>query len=702
MWAVRIEKWFAFFTGRGLVFGLLWAGLACLTIALAALLWTRWGQSQPLRKCLVLSLLAHVLFAMYSTTVEIVVGAALPAEEPGVQVLLVGEDSPAQTPSAHTASGASPIWEELGAEKTPLLTEEPPPHVAALPEAHRPPEPQHLPPALFMPLAQPKPESAEGVATGQPVPPSIRAESSGPSLGRPHAPEPVAAPPPMRKETPSPVPPLELSLGRPASQRGIVHADRLPVPGAPPGLVALPLPSAPNPRPPFESGASSPVSPPKTVREVPGPELARSEGAPTGPTGQQQATALSGPRGAFGAPVGSGAVMPLVPSDRLPGSHPLLNPPAPPGPGEVPKLYQARTAPDRQQWAAQHGATEQTEKAVQAALAWLAAHQEPDGRWDAARHGAGRELFVGGRNRQGSGAQAHTATTGLALLAFLGRGYTHRQGQYQKTVAQGLNYLLRTQAPDGNLGGSADFYAFMYCHGIATLALSEAYAMTQDGRLREPLRQAITFTLAAQHPEQGGWRYRPREMGDTSQLGWQLMALKSAELAGLGIPQATKQGAWRFLQSVSSGQYGGLAAYRPLETPSPAMTAEALLCRLFLGQPPTDPPCQEAGQYLLQHLPGQSEDNLYYWYYGTLAMFQLGGHYWKTWNEALQKTLLPRQQPTGPWAGSWDPDTRWDNYGGRVYATALSALCLEVYYRYLPLYIQAAEPTLAPTSSPNQ
>jgi hypothetical protein len=83
-------------------------------------------------------------------------------------------------------------------------------------------------------------------------------------------------------------------------------------------------------------------------------------------------------------------------------------------------------------------------------------------------------------------------------------------------------------------------------------------------------------------------------------------------------------------------------------------------------------------------------------------MFQLGGQYWKTWNEALQKTLLPRQQPTGPWAGSWDPDTRWDNYGGRVYATALSALCLEVYYRYLPLYIHAAQPTLAPTSSSNQ
>jgi len=702
MWAVQMGKWLEHFTGRGLVFGLLWLGLACLTIALAALLWTRWGQSQPLRKCLVLSLLAHLLFAMYSTTVEIFVGAALPVQEPGVQVLLVGEDTPAQTPSAQTASGASPIWEALGAEKTPLLTEGPPQQTAVLPEAQRPPDPQNLPSELLMPLAQPKPEPAADVAISQSLPANIHSESAVPYPRRPQTPEPVAVPPPMRKEPSASVLPLELPLGQPIAQTGIVHPDRMPVPGAPPGLVEIPLPSAPNPQPPLGASVANPVSPPKAIGELQRLVTARSDAVGSVPPGPWQPPALSGSGGTFGSPVVSGSVVPLVPRDRLPGSHPLLNPPAPPGPGEVPKLYQARIAPDRQQWAAQHGATEQTEQAVQAALAWLAANQETDGRWDAARHGAGRELFVGGRNRQGSGAQAHTATTGLALLAFLGRGYTHRQGQYQKTVAQGLDYLLRSQAPDGNLGGPADFYAFMYCHGIAALALSEAYAMTQDNRLREPLRQAITYTLAAQHPEQGGWRYRPREMGDTSQLGWQLMALKSAELAGLGIPQASKQGAWRFLHSVSSGRYGGLAAYRPLESPSPAMTAEALLCRLFLGQPPTDPPCQEAGQYLLQHLPGQSEANLYYWYYGTLAMFQLGGHYWKTWNEALQKTLLSRQQRTGALAGSWDPDTRWDNYGGRVYATALSALCLEVYYRYLPLYIHAAEPNLDPTSSPNQ
>ncbi len=700
MWAVRMGKLLEYLTGRGLLFGLLWAGLACLSVALAALLWTRWGRSQPLRKCLALSLLAHLLFAIYSTTIEIFVGATLPAEEPGIQVHLVGEDSQAQTPSQITGAGSTPIWEQLVGEKAPVLLQEPDRQPPSLPQAQRSVEVQRFLSELRMPLVPAKPQPDASVA--RLTPPPIQADTAGQRIRPPQPPEPVSVPPPMQNQ-PAPHPlPLEGLFLQASPRPGLGNPERLPAPGAPAGLLEIHLPKPPNPQLPLGSSAPSSVPPPKVVPELrtDSPGL---DSAGFGPADRWLPQASARPSPAFDPSIpGNPSGAHPVGASGIAKPPPFLNPPAPPGPGELPKLYQARTAPDRQQWAAQHGATEQTEKAVQAALAWLAANQEPDGRWDAARHGAGRELFVGGRDRQGSGAQAHTATTGLALLAFLGRGYTHQQGQYQKTLAQGLDYLLRNQAPDGHLGGQADFYAFMYCHGIATLALSEAYGMTQDVRLREPLRQAITYSLAAQHPEQGGWRYRPREPGDTSQLGWQLMALKSAELAGLGIPHAAKQGAWRFLQSVSSGRQGGLAAYRALETPSPAMTAEALLCRLFLGQPPTDPACQEAAQYLLQHLPGQSEANLYYWYYGTLAMFQMGGPYWKSWNEALQKTLLPRQQTTGPLAGSWNPDTRWDNYGGRVYATALSALCLEVYYRYLPLYVHAAEGALGPGDSANR
>jgi hypothetical protein len=108
--------------------------------------------------------------------------------------------------------------------------------------------------------------------------------------------------------------------------------------------------------------------------------------------------------------------------------------------------------------------------------------------------------------------------------------------------------------------------------------------------------------------------------------------------------------------------------------------------------PREHPAGREAGDFLLQELPGQSKANLYYWYYGTLAMYQLQGSHWSRWNEALRAALLPSQIQEGPLAGSWDPDGVWGGYGGRVYSTALSALCLEVYYRFLPLYREAGAP----------
>ena len=210
--------------------------------------------------------------------------------------------------------------------------------------------------------------------------------------------------------------------------------------------------------------------------------------------------------------------------------------------------------------------------------------------------------------------------------------------------------------------------------------------MTADQRLEPPLRRAVAFTVAAQDPSGGGWRYLARSPGDTSQLGWQVMVLKSAELSGIPMPDTTRQGALHYLKTVSSGQYGGLASYRAGHQATRPMTAEALVCRQFLGMPLESPTGEEAGDYLLGELPGQGRDNLYYWYYGTMAMYHLQGDHWRQWNEALQRTLIARQRRSGTLAGSWDPTTVWGGYGGRIYTTAMATLCLEVYYRFLPLY----------------
>jgi hypothetical protein len=365
----------------------------------------------------------------------------------------------------------------------------------------------------------------------------------------------------------------------------------------------------------------------------------------------------------------------------------------------VPEIYSDRVSPDRGDIVRRRGGSAEGESAVQAALHWLAANQSSDGRWNADKFGAMQEMAVPGKERigaGGNGSKADTAVTGLALLAFLGAGNTHLHGDYAKNVQRGLEFLLASQAHDGNVAGDAETYAFMYSHGMATLAMSEAYAMTGDKRLQSAVQAAINYTLKAQIRATGGWRYQavllPGERGDTSLLGWQLMSLKSAELAGIDVPPSAGDGAIRFLKSVSIGQYGGKASYRPDERPTTTMTAEALVCRQFLGMAKENPATDEAADYILSQLPSTQRINLYYWYYGTLGMYQLQDDRWQRWNTAMQTTLINRQHTDDDLAGSWDPECIWGGYGGRVYSTALSALCLEVYYRYLPIYRLASKP----------
>ena len=66
-------------------------------------------------------------------------------------------------------------------------------------------------------------------------------------------------------------------------------------------------------------------------------------------------------------------------------------------------------------------------------------------------------------------------------------------------------------------------------------------------------------------------------------------------------------------------------------------------------------------------------------------MFQMGGQYWKEWNESLKKFLLDSQRKGGCADGSWDAKGAFSNNGGRVFYTAVGCLSLEVYYRYLPV-----------------
>jgi hypothetical protein len=353
-----------------------------------------------------------------------------------------------------------------------------------------------------------------------------------------------------------------------------------------------------------------------------------------------------------------------------------------------PGIWVNRMAPHRLAIVERYGGSTRTEQAVADALAWLAAHQAPQGYWDCdgfARHCPPGDACSGPAIEGGS----DTGVTALALIAFLGGGHTHAgSGPHSEIVRRGLNWLIQVQGPDGDLRGEAG-QGRIYSHAMATLALSEALAMTRDERLRDPAQKAIDWLANAQHEGSGGWRYHPGQFGDTSVFGWAILALHSAEHAGLRVPPQSWTRASNWLPLVSSGPNGGLAAYQPGYEVSHAMTAEALLCRQLLGLPRSHPAMDEAGDYLLTRLPNLNDYHIYYWYYGTLATFQLGGAHWQRWNQRLVETLTATQNQTGHRKGSWDPLRPFGVDGGQVFSTATSALCLEVYYRYLPLYSRA-------------
>ncbi len=335
----------------------------------------------------------------------------------------------------------------------------------------------------------------------------------------------------------------------------------------------------------------------------------------------------------------------------------------------------------------QEGGTTLTEAAVARGLDWLERHQAKDGSWSLV------EFSRDGRCRcsnRGSTRVRHVATS-LALLPYLGAGQTHLTGHYRDTVAQGLRWLVNHQAKNGDLRGGKLQVPGMYGHGQAAVVLCEAYLMSGDEALREPAQRAVDFIVAAQY-EDGGWRYYPRQefsrarSSDTSVVGWQLMALQSAVAAGLQVPDATFEAASHYLDGVSS-EGGSLYGYQRRHSPSAAMTAEALLCRVYLGWQKDRPGLRRGLDYLLDSAsPRRGSINMYYWYYATQTFHHYGGSRWRRWNGAVRDRLVAAQERKGHAAGSWTPRGGHDSSGGRLYMTALAVCTLEVYYRHLPLF----------------
>jgi hypothetical protein len=513
---------------------------------------------------------------------------------------------------------------------------------------------------------------------------------------------PRPAAPPAAAEAPGSLPWLRAYVAAWSKEHADGCAIRIggaPVPGAP---ATTPLPAPPprirldaDGRVPHEETPSDDVVPPDPEEEVPPtPEETEDIG------GRDRLNALPGARDPGAAPPN-----PAPPPDGLLSAG-----------GGSPRAFASRGA---------HGARSASsgdaarDRALEAALTWLAAHQSADGGWEAEGFAHWCDGKLADARADGAGKPHYdVGVTGLALLAFLGEGYTMRsEGPFGAVVGRGLRYLRNVQDAEGCFGPRSTGH-FVYNHALAALAVIEAYGMTGSAPLKGPAQNALDFIAIARNPY-AGWRYgiKPAD-NDTSVTGWMAMALQSARwinavdakagrpasLAVLGGDEDAFEGVRAWLDRMTdpaTGRVGyqvrGTGPARPVDlvdrfpaTKSESMTAIAVFLRIALGEDPTQSEPVRKGAELLRRLPpvwnpADGSIDFYAWHAGSLALFQVGGEAWAAWKQALDAEVVAHQRTDGDPCGvlgSWDPIDPWGPDGGRVYATAILALALETPYRY--------------------
>lgn len=324
------------------------------------------------------------------------------------------------------------------------------------------------------------------------------------------------------------------------------------------------------------------------------------------------------------------------------------------------------------------------EQAVDRALDWLARHQEPTGEWHPA---SGRDALAG---EGATSARIYApGVTGLAVRCYLADGQTHVSGEHRKVIRRALQYLRTIQDSEGCFGPRTSAH-FQYNHASAALAMVEAWGATQSELFSRSAQRGVDFAQMSRNPYLG-WRYGVRDGdNDTSVTGWMVQVLRAADTAGLEVDRGAFSGARAWVDKMTEPEFGRVGYQRrggpPARTMeqlerfphdlSESLTAVGLNIRIDTGQNPETNELIQKGARLLVNKPPRHADpgsvDFYYWYWGTMAMAEIGGDHWHVWSRALVATLLDTQDQDG----SWDPAGPWAHEGGRSYSTAMASLAL--------------------------
>jgi hypothetical protein len=397
------------------------------------------------------------------------------------------------------------------------------------------------------------------------------------------------------------------------------------------------------------------------------------------------------------------------------------------GPLVMRGLYANRTAGGRKGALTRYGGSGTGELSVNKALKWLMEHQNPNGSWP-----------------------GQVGLSGLALLTFLAHGMVPSSPVFGPTVEKAIKHLIAIQTGTGSFSPDA------YSHGIATYAMSEAYALTKIMAVREAMDKAVEVIIAGQQ-EKGGFNYgydTKSDRWDMSVCGWQYQAMKAAKMAGCANPELDKA-IEKSIAFLKEWAYSGTGwGYSGQQTKAgggttPAMTGAGALALQLLGQgkcpqvrsalkyleaqacswPRLTDPAKLADARKLEKATVEAKKSaetateaeraakeeelrkaqeaeaavapkapIYGWYYITQVKFQEGGGTWDAWNKQFQREITLNQKEDGHWDNG---DYEGHAGGACVYTTCMCALTLQVYYRYLPTYKKVDDTATETATSPD-
>ncbi|MEX2606414.1 MAG: prenyltransferase/squalene oxidase repeat-containing protein [Kiritimatiellia bacterium] len=344
-------------------------------------------------------------------------------------------------------------------------------------------------------------------------------------------------------------------------------------------------------------------------------------------------------------------------------------------------LLVGRTASARKAAAAKYGKGLErfSEPAVMKALEWLRDHQHESGSWTQEGNTTG-----GGYN---------TGYTGLALLTFLAHGETPSSAEFGPTVAKAIRFLVENQGGNGIFQPAGGHTS--YGHAMATYALAEAYTMTENPLLREPLQRGVNVIMEGQQPDGGfDYNYKKGDRNDLSVGGWNLQALKAAAIAGIDakVPESLQRAMDGMLIGSAMQDGGRYFRYNANGGGANRTVSAAGTLGLHLSGRYKSKEAKESIQYLelytgSDRLPEWSENdgaggNINFWYYTVQAFFHENpeGRNFRRYMPAMVKALAQNQAPDGHWLFPSEGGIK----RGKVFNTTLAALGLMVYYRYLP------------------